>query len=153
MRCPECHATVPVPRLGELGRLERDESAARNPAAGGWRTAHACVLAGAVVAAAAAGTALWLRSSRVGLATVEEQAFRAAVESATADQIHGSWLDLEAHGIDRPPLAAERRRQLHADALGGLEIVAWVAAAAGAAAAAAAFIVAAGGRPGCEPLR
>lgn len=146
VHCPACSAAVAVPRLGELGRLERDAGPANARAAGGWRTAHACALAGVILAVLAGGTAVWLGRSRGGLATVEERAFLAAAESATADQIHGSWLDLEARGIDRPPLAAERRRQAYADSLGGLEVVAWIVAAAAAAVAAAAIIVATGRR-------
>lgn len=133
--CPGCGAAVAVPRLGELGRLERDASGPEPADAGrGWNAARACLLGGVVVAVGAAAAASWLRGWRSAVAPLDEAAVRAAVAAAPVEQVHESWLVYERYGIGRPAVAEEERRVRQAQAIRGLETVAWLTAAAGAAA-------------------
>jgi hypothetical protein len=152
VRCPGCGAALAVPRLGELGRLERVAAGPEPGAAGrGWNAARACLLGGVVVAVGAAATASWLRAWRSNLAPLDESAVRAAVAAAPVGQVHESWLVYERFGIARPPIAEEERRVRHAQALRGLETVAWLAAAAGATAGVGGAVVAARRRRAATP--
>ncbi|MFM9024971.1 MAG: hypothetical protein ACKON7_06490 [Planctomycetaceae bacterium] len=135
VRCPGCGAAVAVPRLGELGRLERDASGPEPADAGrGWNAARACLLGGVVVAVGAAAAAAWRRGWRSAVAPLDQAAVRAAVAAAPVEQVHESWLVYERYGIGRPAVAEEERRVRQAQAIRGLETVAWLTAAAGAAA-------------------
>lgn len=154
VRCPGCGADVAVPRLGELGRLEKVAAGLAPGVSGrGWNAARACFFGGVVVAVGAAATASWLRGWRSNVAPLDEAAIQAAVAAAPVAQVHDSWLAFERFGIARPPVAEEERRVRHAQALRGLETVAWLVAAAGAAAGAGGALVAAARRrvPGGAP--
>jgi hypothetical protein len=131
VRCPDCGAVHAVPRLGELGRLEAAGTEPVAESGRGWDALQACVLAGAVTALVGAALAGSLRGCRAGIAPLDEQAVRRAVSDAPADQVHDSWLLFERKGIVRPPVGEEERRIRQAEALGTLEMAAWVAAVAG----------------------
>ncbi len=147
--CPECNASRPVPRLGQLVELEMLEA---DPVPNGrpaWNARRAWLLAGVVVAVVAAATAGWLRGRRSGVATFDDRALRTAVAAAAVDQVHATWLTFERQGIERPRAADEELRQRYARGLATLERIAWVVAAVGSIIAAGATVVLAlGRRPG-----
>lgn len=143
VRCPDCGARLAVPRLREFARLEPvpQESAV---AVAGWNAARAAVLAGILVACGAAAVAGWLHGCRRGVASIDEPAIRASVAAADAARVHGAWLEFEHQGIAKSLAVDDQRRLQRAQALAGLETVAWLVAAVGAAFAAGAAII--GGR-------
>lgn len=135
IRCPGCGAELAVPRLGELGRLDPEDSGPPATAGrGGWNAGRACLLGGVIVAVVAAAVAAWLRGWRSDVAPLDESAIRAAVAAAPVGQVHDSWLAFERYRLARPAVAEEERRVRHARALQDLETIAWWVAAAGAAA-------------------
>lgn len=148
VRCPACGAECVVPRLGELARYE---TAVQEPGpARTWSGAQACILAGLVTAVGGAAIAGWLHARRTDVGPFHEQAFRDAVASAPADEVHESWLMFQRQGIARPPVTEELRRLARAQALRALETAGWIAAAAGGATA---LIGIAAGRSPARPAR
>ncbi|MFM7108459.1 MAG: hypothetical protein ACKOZU_07665 [Planctomycetaceae bacterium] len=132
VRCPGCGAEVPVPRLGDLVRLEPAPTAPLARPGRRWSAAHACLLAGVVVAAGTAGAAGWLRGRRATVAPFNERAIAESVSTAAADRVYEAWQTYDRQGIARQPMADEERRSRHAESLAVLERIAWAAAAAGA---------------------
>lgn len=104
--CPRCGRTLCVPKLRDLGRLERDD---RGPVAAvkTWRPAHAVALLGVLVAATAWAGGLWF--ARNSTVAVDEALLRAAVLSADDLAIHKIWSEgLSRAGVRRPPADEEQ---------------------------------------------
>lgn len=154
IRCPSCGAERRVPRLGELRRL--GGSAAPGAAPGrvvgrpgtsvrpGWSVGHACVLAGGLVAAAAALAAARFGSGP-GPRSVDEAGIREMVAATDLGTVLGAWRAFEQMGPQRGPPDLERRFQ----ATTTIARLLWAVAGAGGlvAAGGAAFILAGGSRP------
>lgn len=145
-RCPTCGAERPVPRLGELARLEVAAAEPAAPTGRSWNAGRAWLLAGLVAAISGSAVAVGLRFARAGVAPINEPGIRAAVAAAPIDEALAAWRAFERHGFDRRSSGEEDRRKRHAQALQDLERVAWCAAAAGLVAAAAGGAIAAGSR-------
>lgn len=145
-RCPACGAERPVPRLGELAKLDVAAAEPAAPSGRGWNAGRAWLLAGIVAAISGSAVAVGLRWARAGVAPIDEAGIRAAVAAAPIDEVLAAWRAFERHGIDRRSSGEEDRRKRHAQSLQDLERVAWWAAAAGLVAAGAGAAMAAGGR-------
>ena len=139
MTCPSCGATVAVPRLGELARLQiaapRQATVAR-----AWTAAHACLLGGAAVAALAGAAAFFFTTAPVSV--MDEATIRRAVAEAPARDVFQAWLSLSRSGVARPALPEEERLQKIAQSSGQIAVVLKAVAAIGALVAATAAFVA-----------
>lgn len=105
--CPQCGATVAVPRLGSLSILEtRPEDGAATLA---WTWAHGCLLVGATLAAilwaAAAFVAAWPQT------VVNEAGIRAVVAAADDRSVYEEWKSIMLTGLARPPSVQEEQLQ------------------------------------------
>jgi hypothetical protein len=130
--CPNCNATLSVPRLGELSRLP-PAPIAPGVAAGSWTTAHGCILGGSLVALLAGAAALYL-----GMAPrppVEAAMIRAGVAAASNADIYKAWNILARSGVSRPTMPDEERIMQVARSAQAAATVLWGVAALGAAAA------------------
>jgi hypothetical protein len=141
IRCPDCGAELPVPRLGALRRLE--PAAAERPAGGSeasrpWTTAHACLLAGLVVATVAGMAAMMVQATRT--AVIDEGSIRAAVRAGEIGQIYQAWQTFARQGVERAVMPDEEqllRQARLARTMGGML---WAVAAGGLALAAAGWV-------------
>lgn len=129
--CPACGASMLVPRLGALERLEIEASAPTAAEGAGWNAAWACLATGVALLVLGAAAAGWLRTRWTAIAGIDEGRIRTVVESAGVESVHAAWLDYELKGLSMAALPEERRAQQQATALRGLEVVAWTAAAVG----------------------
>ena len=130
--CPNCNATLSVPRLGELSRLP-PAPIAPGVAAGSWTTAHGCILGGSLVALLAGAAALYL-----GMAPrppVDAAMIRAGAAAASNADIYKAWNILARSGVSRPTMPDEERIMQVARSAQAAATVLWGVAALGAAAA------------------
>jgi hypothetical protein len=133
VRCPQCGADLPVPRLGELSRAAEvpvGDDAAVRLAARPWTAGHACLFAGVVIALLAAAGATFVQSTRT--AVIDEEMIRSAVLAEGIFTIHQAWQSFARQGVERPIMPAEAdllRRAAGAVAVGRLL---WAIAASGA---------------------
>lgn len=132
VRCPQCGADLPVPRLGEFPRLavaaDGDTDATRS-AVRPWTAGHACLFAGVVVAAVAAAAAMILQSPRA--AVIDEAAIRGAVRAGGIVDIHRAGQDLARQGVARPIMPEEAQLLRRAAGATTLSRLLWAAAAGG----------------------
>ena len=99
--CPRCGRRLSVPKLRDLGRLRRQESAL---AARGvpWRPAQAVALVGSIIAVGAWLASLWFAPQAAG--AIDERSLRSAVLSADDMAIYTIWTEVLAKtGVRRPP--------------------------------------------------
>ena len=128
--CPNCSATLSVPRLGELSRLP-PAPRATGVAANSWTMAHGCILGGSLAALLAGTAALYL-----GLAPrppVEPAMIRAGVAAASNSDVYKAWKALARSGVARPTMPDEERIVQVARSAQAAATVLWGVAALGAA--------------------
>jgi hypothetical protein len=135
VRCDQCGATVLVPRLGDLARLAVPAAGPATPHRR-WTIGHACLLAGAAVAAMAAVGAVCITAPTA--AAVDVAGIRQAVSKASDGEVYRVWKQLARSGVARPPLHQERRLEQIARVAGamsrwlvGLAVIGVAVAAAG----------------------
>ena len=129
IRCPACGAEQPIPRLGELARLEQaaddgserftqghfrpqDEHPAqgrplanRTREAGSWTAAHACLLAGLFAMLLGGAAAVVVQATRS--AVVDADMIRMAVQGGSIVDIHQAWQAFARQGVERPIMPDE----------------------------------------------
>lgn len=110
-RCGGCGREMAVPKLRDLGRLERCESARVATAA--WRPAHAVVLLGSLAGIVGLGAAAWL--GRGPANAVDERALRAMINAADDTSIYKVWSERLAESTVRRPAADEELAVLRQD--------------------------------------
>lgn len=138
--CPRCGRRLSVPKLRDLGALERQQPGETAPRTT-WRPAHAIVLLGAIVAVGSWVGGLWL--TRHSAVAADEALLRSAVLAADDMAIYRVWSEgLSRSSVRRPPADEEQvllRRARFADSMRSVLNI--VAAGAGLAAAAAAIVL------------
>jgi hypothetical protein len=130
LTCPACGAGIDVPRLRDLAPFA---VAAERPSGPRWRAAHAWLLVGGLVAAAAASAA-GLVGSFDGGASVrlpDERFIRQAIEAADAATIHAAWRAIRRSSVDRGAVPVELLVQRAASSAGRIAILLWAVAALG----------------------
>ena len=139
VHCPRCGRTLAVPKLRDLGGLERDDHT-ESPQKSAWRPAHAVVLLGAILAAVSWLGGLWFASGPTRL--VDDAVLRSAVLSVDDLAIYKVWTEgLARAGVRRPPADEEQALLRRARFADGMRNVLHVVAAAAALAAAGAAAV------------
>lgn len=128
--CPQCGASLAVPRLGELARLP-SAAPAEAASAASWTAAHGCVLGGVLVALLAVAAAAYLGTAPRPL--VEDAMIRAGVAAASTSDIYQAWQALARSGVSRQTMADEERIQQVARSARAVAAVLWTVAAVGAA--------------------
>jgi len=126
-----------VPRLGALARLEpapEDAVEVRGPSRA-WTTADACVLAGLVIAAAAAVGAVAVQSIRTSV--IGEDMIRVAVRAGDITEIYQAWQTFARQGVERAVMPDEEQIARQARLAGAIGRMLWAVAAGGLALAAA----------------
>ena len=138
--CPRCGRALSVPKLRDLGALERHEPGETSPQTT-WRPAHAIALLGAIVAVASWLGGLWI--ARDSAVAVDDALLRSAVLAADDMAIYRVWSEgLSRASVRRPPADEEQvllRRARFADSMRSVLNI--VAAGAGLAAVAAAIVM------------
>lgn len=106
--CPACGREVAVPKLRDFGQLQPADQG-QSVSRGGWRPAHACMLAGGATALLA-----WVAALAIGIAPqspISGDVIRDNVAKATDKQILDAWRSLSQSGVARPPMPEEKRFQ------------------------------------------
>lgn len=138
--CPRCGRILSVPKLRDLGALERQEPRETSPRTT-WRPAHAIALLGAIVAVASWLGGLWIAWDSA--VAVDDALLRSAVLAADDMAIYRVWSEgLARASVRRPPADEEQvllRRARFADSM--RSVLNLVAVGAGLAAAAAAIVL------------
>lgn len=126
--CPQCGASLAVPRLGELARLP-SAAPAEAASAASWTAAHGCLLGGILVALLAVAAAAYLGTAPRPL--VEDAMIRAGVAAASTSDIYKAWQALARSGVSRQTMADEERIQQVARSARAVATVLWTVAAVG----------------------
>lgn len=128
LTCPTCGSPIEVPRLRDLAPFAIE---AERPSGPRWRPAHAWLLVGGLVAAAAAVAAVVVGSFDGGASVrlPDEQVIRQVIEASDAATIHAAWRSLRQASVDRGAMPAELLVQRAAGSASRIAILLWAVAA------------------------
>jgi hypothetical protein len=138
VRCPQCGADLPVPRLGEFSRLAEaaDEAGPESrPGTQPWTAGHALLFAGVAVTFLAATAAMIVQSTRPGV--IDEEVIRGAVRAGGIVDIHQAGQAFARQGVARPIMPDEAQLLRRATGAAAVGRLLWAVAAGGAIVAAA----------------